>query len=314
MLPKTLLILAVLSAFGGASGCLTGGRTGGTPATNPLLAPITGGVGREEGGGLPASGMGGGGGSTGTTVDGSDGGDGGGGLGGGPDGITSDTGGYVPIIAVGTPMGQTPGPHCLTIGSRLVFDDAVLAITGKTDELGRSEILLKSHIRVHDPNGTAEDYTSRSVAFINPDSPSEIYGHTAPWNGCVFARIYAPRAAAGKVIRLSVSDLVCAPEGPEVGVDGVDSFTMRRGGVPRGFSTEPGSTTAALDVTLPEKTPDSALEDCGYFDWREPFWDQYLTEQVLQRQIEKAQEDDSGSTTSPSWKDSLKDSMMQRAR
>jgi hypothetical protein len=249
--------------------------------------------------------MGGGGGSTGTTVVGGEGGD----WGSGPDAITSDSGNAVPIIAVGTPLGQTPGPNCLTIGSRLVFDDAVLAITGKSDEMGRSEILLKSFIRVHYPDGTASDYTSRSVAFVNPDNPGEVYGHTAPWNGCVFAKIYAPQAAIGQKIRMSVSDLVCAPEGPEVNLDGVATMYRRFGGA-GGFSTELGSTTATLDVTLPEETEESALEDCGYIDWRQPFLDEYLREQILMKRIEKAQEQNSGDSSTRSWKDSL----IQRAR
>jgi hypothetical protein len=318
MFRKTLLVLVVLTAFGGAAGCLTGGgRTGGgAPASNPILAPVVDGavnIGRSEGGGLPSSEMGGGGGgSAGTT---GDEGDGGGGYGGGgPDDITSGTGNAAPIIAVGTPLGQTPGPHCLPIGSRLVFSDAVLAVTGKTDDLGRREILLKSFIAVHYPTGVTEGFTSRSVVFRNPDKPDQIYGHTAPWNGCVFARIFAPPEAEGETVRLSVSDLVCAPESPVV-TEGIDSFAMSRrsfggGWGAGGLSAGLGSTTGVLDVVLPEETAAAALEDCGAFDWRDDLRNDALMEQYIQNRLEKAQENDSDASSSKPWKDSI----MQRGR
>jgi hypothetical protein len=63
-------------------------------------------------------------------------------------------------------------------------------------------------------------------------------------------------------------------------------------------------------VTLPEETEASTLEDCGYFDWRQPFLDEYLREQILMKRIEKAQEQGSSDSATPSWKDSV----IQRAR
>jgi hypothetical protein len=152
-------------------------------------------------------------------------------------------------------MGSTPIPGCSPVGTKLFFDDAVMAITGKTDDLGRDEILVKTAVHLQVPN-ESPGISDNHVSFGSADSPYQYYGGTAPRNGCVFAKIYAPTGAVGKIVRLGTSVFICAPDRPEAAVpqDGMAVAALSLGWT---------SLQAFLDVPIPAKTAETSLDDCG---------------------------------------------------
>ncbi|HSA59705.1 MAG TPA: hypothetical protein VLJ37_08480 [bacterium] len=294
MLRKILLILAVLSVSGGASGCLTGtGRTGGAPGTGPMLAPVTDGVGRSEGGGLPSSGMGGGDVPSGVTDRG-----GGDGAGDPSDGSTTDATSDAPIVVSGLPLGISPAPHCIQPGTSLYFSPVQLAVTGAVDGLGRIEILVKTELLAQSGTAVPGHVIDRVIPFSAPEDPLKQYGRAATLDGCLFARLYAPPSAAGKFVRIATAEPICQSDWdlePVVGSSysfrikdqGAGSDPQATGAVNTAGDamamtmTKEGSegprvnvkrfgggssAQASLEFAIPAMTPVSSLPDCGGLD------------------------------------------------
>lgn len=234
--------------------------------------------------------------------------------GGAPD-VVSDT----PIVVSGLPLGSTPGPHCSPIGTQLFFEPAQMAVTGVVDALGRREILIKTAVYSRVGSQAPEPLGEQYVWFGPPEAEvvdlTSRYGSSASWNGCVFAKAYAPPSSVPQVIRLFTSVLVCAPERPDEAVGELDTFAMRRlpsSGSPvgpGGLSGGPSVAKGILDVTLPRETVESALEGCGERYLWDELRDRAVVEEALKHRLEKAQEN-SSQTGSPSWKDFI----LQRAR
>jgi hypothetical protein len=206
-------------------------------------------------------------------------------------GTTSDS----PITVLGSPMGISQGPHCAESGTRLFFDAVSLAITGQTDDLGRLEILVRSGVHTQLLNGPPEPFSSSMVSFVNPDDPGQSYGSTAPIEGCVFARAYAPPEAAGKIVRLTASMNICSPADPISSVGDTAVAARFFGGSALGG---PSYTTASMDFVIPEKTVDTSLPDCGatdWTDWRNHLNDEYQYQQMMEKRIERHQQNNSDS-------------------
>lgn len=260
-------------------GCLTGT---GTPAGGGAARSIFAGAPGDTPGGSSFAGPS----STG-------GGSGGDGLGDGPGaaeeaGTTSDT----PITVFGTPLGTSNIPHCAPRGTTVFFDEAATAITGKTDELGRREILIKSHAFAQYPNMPPDPLSMQSVFFMNPDDDDkESYGMSATQSGgCVFARAFAPPEAAGKIIRLTTSVLVCGPDRPNIDTTGTNAPAVMALGLTLGSTWVSGT----LDVALPSETVETSLSDCGVpVDVRDQIRQDAVFEQLVKQRMEYHQQDDS---------------------
>ncbi|HEX5038467.1 MAG TPA: hypothetical protein VFX30_15035 [bacterium] len=277
---KSLKLLLVLGGFvlSLTGGCLAGT---GTPAGGGAARSIFAGAPGDTPGGSSFAGPS----STG-------GGSGGDGLGDGPGvgeeaGTTSDT----PITVFGTPLGSSNIPHCAPRGTTVFFDEAATAVTGKTDELGRREILIKSHAFVQYPSTPPEPLSMQSVFFMNPDDDKESYGMSAlQTGGCVFARAFAPPEAAGKIVRLTTSVLVCADERPDIDTSGTNAVSVAALGLTLGSTWVSGT----LDVALPAETVENTLSDCGApVDVRDQIRQDAVFDQLIKQRIEYHQQGDS---------------------
>lgn len=306
VIPISCLLLCLAGCPAG-TGVSSGGRAGGG-ASRTFFAPATG-----EGEGSGAFGRAAANGDSGDGTPSSE----------EPTGTAPDTVSDSPIVVSGAPLGSTPGPHCDPQGTSLFFDEPKMAITGIVDSLGRREILLKTAVHTQLGSAAPQPLGEQYVWFTNPDSGPEDfsnrYGATAIRSGCVFAKVYAPASIQAQVVRLSTSILLCQPERPDAVVQGVDSFaTFRKpaggGDGPGGFWSGPASATAVLDVTLPTKTLETTLDDCGAFDFRDDLRNKALLEDLMMRRLEKVQEDNASPSDTPPDTPSWKDSVMQRAR
>ena len=131
----------------------------------------------------------------------------------------------------------------------------------------------------------------QSVFFTNPDDEKESYGMSAlQTGGCVFARAFAPPEAAGKIIRLTTSVLVCGPDRPDIDTSGTKATTVMALGLTLGSTWVSGT----LDVALPSETVETTLSDCGApVDVRDQIRDDAIFDQLVKQRIEYHQQDDS---------------------
>ncbi len=134
-----------------------------------------------------------------------------------------------------------PGGQCETKDLKLFLDQGQMVVTGKTDDQGRMEILTKAMVTEQAGTGPIQP-VSTYVQFYDLTDSNQWIGKSYASSGCVFAKIFAPASAVGKVIRLHAGDMLCPAE-------------------------------AVLDLTIPAQTAETALDPCPGWTTA-PIWTQ----------------------------------------